>query len=217
LLTTIGECTALETSKLEDICIRMQKLEHHALTRVVIVLIGGCSRSGKTVLAKEVVKYFSRRKIPSDSISLDSWLIDIDKRPEHSSVLERYDCAAIIADINRILNGKSIMLSYYDPKTRSRLIGRSSAYHLKNGLLIIEGVIALALEGLRMNSLFNIYVTCDDVTRFSRLKDYYCIFKGVELHDALKILCDREKEEVPFVHGTNKWADIIFKNGSMTK
>ena len=79
------------------------------------------------------------------------------------------------------------------------------------GVLIAEGVVALALPYLREKAALKVFVSIEDSTRWARLLSFYCDFKGVDRSEAKRILREREMEEEPFVRATRTWANLVFQ------
>ena len=58
--------------------------------QLLVVLIGGLSRSGKSTLSKKMCTYLKYNKIENRHVSLDNWIVDIDKRNDNETVRERF-------------------------------------------------------------------------------------------------------------------------------
>lgn len=197
---------------IEDVMQWVSPLEEQALENPTLILIGGCSRTGKSWLAHAVSERLAAAGVPCLILGLDAWLVSLEKRPVGSQVIKRYDCAAIERDATELLRGWPINPPVYDPRTRQRVSEASSEpVRIVRGIVIVEGVIALALPHLREEAALKVYVTVEDSTRWARLLSFYCDVKGVELSEAERILREREVEEVPFVRATRAWADLVFQ------
>jgi uridine kinase len=126
-------------------------------------------------------------------------------------VLERYECDRISDEVKKILAGKTIYPPVYEPVSRQRLTERSEqGLTLTQGVLLVEGVIALALPVLRQFAQLKIFVAAEDEIRLQRLQSFYRLRKGLE-QEASHIIAEREKEEVPFIKETAVWADVLVK------
>lgn len=180
--------------------------------KLFLILIGGCSRSGKSVLANKLKDRLKKENPNTNLLNLDSWIISAEKRKPDSNVLERYDSKALIDDVNRLLDGESVQIPNYDPISRKRLqSGNIKTLLVHSGVLIIEGVVALALKDLMVQSDLRIFVDVPDYLRIKRLIKYYGETKKLPKNIYKKIILDREKEEVPFIKKTSSEADIIFQ------
>ena len=189
----------------------MAKFRNHQKKRA-LVLIGGCSRSGKTTLSKKIERDLHREGIASAIISLDNWLMGIDERTGKETVRERYRYERITRDLGKLQAGYPIHPPVYDPRTRM-IISRSSpeAINLSGGGIgIVDGTIALDIEALRKIALFKIFVEVEDKVRFDRLMRFYVEFKGCNLDETFSIIQNRENEEVRVIKETKQYADVIY-------
>lgn len=176
-----------------------------------LILIGGCSRSGKSTLSNELHETFISNGFQSVIINLDSWLIGFDKRPKNSKVYQRYEVSSIIKSINTLLSGEKIYPPVYNAKTRRRITEkREHPIQVEKGFIIIDGVISLYINELTAISSLNIFVRINDISRIKRLIEFYSVFKGMQKTKYHKIIRDRESEEVPFIKNTASNADIIY-------
>lgn len=176
-----------------------------------VVLIGGCSQSGKTWLANRLATGVKAAGWDALVVGLDAWIVSIEKRRPHSSVLERYDCAAIIREFSELLRGRPIRPPVYDPVSRRRICERGEPpLRIGSGVLLAEGVIALALPELRRSSKLNIFVTVPDGVRRARLRRLYRHVKGLDERTAESIISARELEEVALIAQTRALADVVF-------
>lgn len=142
---------------------------------------------------------------------MDSWLISVDKRKPDSTVSERYELAGINAAVEKIVKGETVSPPVYDPATRKRVEGiTGQPVQLDAGVLIVEGVIALADTSLRNQSHISIFVDIADILRIKRLLDFYNRVKKVERAAYKNIILEREKEETLFVKRSMYNADLIF-------
>jgi len=178
--------------------------------RKIVVLIGGCSRSGKSTLANKLIESRNGKQTDSLVLSLDNWLKGIDERTPTDTVRERYNYNKIVKDIKSILEGKQTLIPKYDSFSRKTIYDGENIY-FKGDFFIIEGTIALDIPELRKISDLNIYVDIDDRLRTNRLKEFYINFKKLKPREANKIIKSREKEETPLIKETRKYADYIFK------
>jgi uridine kinase len=179
-----------------------------------LVSIAGCSRVGKTTLAKKLKVDFKRRGINSKIISLDNWLLGLDERDGTETIRERYQYNQICEDIKKIKKGQKIHTRTYDPKTRKIIKNDvTNSFNLKYGEIgIIDGIVSLDIKELRNISDFKIYVDIDDDARKSRLIDFYVNYKGYTLEETKNIIEPRESEEVRKIRRTKKYADCEYSS-----
>lgn len=182
---------------------------------ILVLLIGGCSRTGKSTLAEKLFKLLAGKKLNSIIISLDNWLVDIEKRKNNSSVKERYDTVAIVDSIKKILAGENIFPPIYNPETRKRINEfNNNPIKIDSGILIIEGVISLSIKELNDISKIRVFIEISDCLRLKRLIEFYSSFKKVSRPVCKSIILSREREEIPFIKKSSENATIIFRWGN---
>jgi uridine kinase len=148
-------------------------------------------------------------------LGLDAWIISLEKRKSTSTVMERYDHEEITKAIQSIIRGQTVYPPVYDPATRRRIRERCShGYRACNGVLIAEGVIALALQELLSEARLKIFVDAGDDIRSQRVYEFYRTVKSLEDRAIRELIHSREDEEVRFIQTTSKWADCIFDGGA---
>lgn len=178
---------------------------------IFVILVGGCSRAGKSTLSSALAEQFSNNRIENRVINTDSWLISVEKRKTGSKVAERYDLDEINAALEKILNGETVLPPVYDPATRKRVEGATDkAIQLNAGVLIVEGVITMADRNLLAKSQIKIFVEIGDALRIKRLIEFYRKVKKVDRNTYKQIILEREKEETLFVKATAENADFLF-------
>lgn len=79
-----------------------------------IVLIGGNTRSGKTILAKYLEQMFKKESLNSCSICLDNWLIPYEKRTSAMNVFDRFNTNKISEDFKKMVEGEKVKLKRYE-------------------------------------------------------------------------------------------------------
>lgn len=85
-------------------CSSVDSLSEYILTltaassnKLMLILVGGCSRVGKTVLVSKLSEDVTSLGIKTAVVNLDSWLVSVNNRKKDSSVLERYEVVSIIS------------------------------------------------------------------------------------------------------------------------
>lgn len=181
-------------------------------SRINLVLIGGCSRSGKSTLAYSLSEILKDNGIRVHIIKIDSWLISLEKRKANSTVLGRYDCKEIVKSIKKVIAGENIYPPVYDVNTRRRIAQHSKeSICVKSGIVIVEGVVSLSLKELLDIASLRIFVSIAEEVRIRRLVDFYNKTKKLSLKETKSIVNSRELEEVPFVKKTAQYSDIVFE------
>ena len=176
-----------------------------------IVLIGGVSRSGKSTLAKRLSIFFKTKMIECQIIELDSWLVSADQRKRNSKVIDRYHTKKIVNSMKDLMDGNVIFPPQYDSISRAQIaeIG-SKSVSFKYGVLIIEGIIALALKELREIARLKIHTDISDFRRIKRLINFYKDVKALPNFEYKKLIKERELEEIPYIKKASDNADVIF-------
>lgn len=201
----------INCSSVEFLSEHVRALLEESSNKPMIVLVGGCSRTGKTVLVSKLTGNIISSGINTVSVKLDSWLISVENRREDSSVLERYEIPSIISSIKRLRQGERIYQPIYDAVSRRRITESGVApISIKEGILFVEGVVALAVEELVENATLRIFVDIPDDLRRQRLVNFYSDIKRLDRKEYENIIKKREKEEVTFIKETAKNADVIF-------
>lgn len=177
------------------------------------VLIGGCSRSGKTDLAQKLQAVIKRNNINCLIVCLDNWLKGIDERDGSETVRERYNYNKIIKDIEDLRKGIKIHPPVYNPMTRMVTKNNENQIFIDEGICIIDGAVALDIDELRLLSDFNIFVDIPDDLRKKRLMQFYSDYKKCSRDECEKIITSREIDEVPIIKKTRSYADIIYDPG----
>ena len=83
---------------------------------------------------------------------------------------------------------------------------------ITNGILFVDGVVALAIEELLKHAALRIFVDIPDTLRKQRLVHFYSEIKRLDEKECENIIKTREKEEVLFIKKTVVNADITFNN-----
>ncbi|MFX0087440.1 MAG: uridine kinase [Candidatus Hodarchaeota archaeon] len=176
-----------------------------------LVLIGGCSRTGKSTLAKKLERELKNKNINSITVKLDNWLLGIDERSGKETVSERYNYSEIVKSIRKIMKGEKIFPPIYNPKVRKVTRGNLTQFkQIDHGICIIDGVIALDIPDLRNLADLKIYTDLNDEIRKKRLLEFYNRYKKCSRRESEEIINAREMEEVPYVKETKVFADFVF-------
>ena len=176
-----------------------------------LVLIGGCSRSGKSYLAGQLKKLLEESGFNVIIAKLDAWLVSKGKRKPGSNVLQRYETERIVSSITDLINGAPVYPPVYDVVTRERAREeQDSPLQITNGIVILEGVVALAIPELLGRASFRIFVDVPDTLRRERLADFYLNLKNLPKEEFLTMMDERENEEVPFIKSSRWNADVVY-------
>ncbi len=176
----------------------------------VIVLIAGNSRSGKTTLSNSLATYLVNGQIPVQKIELDDWIISFKERTKQMNVYDRFNSKKIETDFHKLFLGEKITISAYDAASRgeNRI---SKVYKLiDQGVIIIEGVVAVGLNILYKNANISIYVTVDEKIRKKRFFEFYNQ-KGLSNNEVEDLYKTRYLDEFTIVDMTKNNASIIYE------
>lgn len=199
-------------SSIDSLYEHVYRIGLNSSMRPSLILIGGCSRSGKSTVTLTLSERLTNDRVENHIVKIDSWLISLEKRTSGSTVLGRYDCEAIVKSIKEILNGNIIYPPIYDVYSRRRIAEYDKIpIFAKTGIVFLEGTIALALRELLEVASLKVFVNISEKIRLQRLNDFYNKTKGLSPTETTKIIYSREIEEVPFIKTTAEYADVIFE------
>jgi uridine kinase len=177
-----------------------------------IILIAGCSRSGKSSLAQYLERRLTSQGHSTYILHLDNWITPASLRAKNSSVEERFNLPKLLIDVDTLLAGGEIFLHQYQSKTRE-----STGDTIRSTLpsdaefVIIDGAVSLLNHKLRSKADLRIFVEVEKFTRLRRLISFYRDYKKLESSVYRKLIMEREAEEVPKINKSKVFADIIFK------
>jgi len=174
-----------------------------------IISIAGLARSGKSTFVKLLKQILQKNGVKIQVISLDNWLVGVDERTDHMTVRERYKYDEIENDMRRLLNQENILLKTYDAYSRGITSEESFSFN-NSKCLIIDGVSALDITGLRNISGIKVYVDIDENVRKKRFFSFYK-WKDLPEEQIEYLYFKRLSDEVPFIRESRKYADIILK------
>jgi uridine kinase len=116
------------------------------------VLIAGPSSSGKTTTTKRLAIQLVTNLLEPQMISLDDYFVDRDKTPKDSSgdfdyeSLYALDLETFNDHLNRLINGETVELPYYNFETGMREYRGNTVTLGPNSILLIEGIHGLNPE-----------------------------------------------------------------------
>ena len=172
-----------------------------------VILIGGNARSGKTSFATYLKKKLNEKNISVQSLSLDNWLVDEDVRKECKDVYQRFDLNKVVKDVQSFFNHEEIKINTYN---RHPLQERQMLSHKfqKEQVIIIEGVIALSNERLRVLADLKIFNTIEDELMKKRIFELYR-WKGYDDETIENLYQQRKADEYDLVKKDIDFADLI--------
>lgn len=136
-----------------------------------LVLIGGAARSGKSTLAGTLVRELRRKGMSAANLPLDGYLVPIAERRGRESALSRYRLGACLQDISLWLAGQALHFAppVYDRNMLTPVKSLRSIDLPADGVLVIEGVPALAMECDGARPVVRITLETDESARRQRM------------------------------------------------
>ena len=193
----------------------MEVISHIDLANSLrVIIVGGLARSGKSTFVKCLQDCLQRQDVSVTVISLDNWLLSTGERRDTMTVRERYKYKEIETDIEKLLNGGEIQISAYDPYSRNVLHGNHCTLD-KEGWLIVEGVPALDIEGLRSISDIRVYCEIQEHERKERFVAYY---RWKDLPESMihQLYERRISDELPIIESSKEYADFVIHRDGLT-
>ena len=140
----------------------------HPHAAPVVVGIGGCSGSGKTLVARELARILSGTHFP-----LDHYYRDLSHLPSEQRGQQDFDDPGMLnptsltKHVAELAKGRPIDRPLYDFSTHTRVAGATE--RIKPGrVLVVDGIFALYYESLRPLYDLAIYVDTPDDVCFTR-------------------------------------------------
>ena len=191
------------------------------MSKVFIIGIAGGSGSGKTRLAKNVLKEINNKQV--QAITVDSYYKDLshltfDERAKNNfDHPDAIDFDLLYHDLKNIMDNKTISTPLYDYKTHTREKEKSNKIENVK-VIILEGILALYNSNIRNLMTMKIFVdTPSDVRLLRRIKrDVNKRARSIEsvteqYNNTVKPMF------LKFVKPTKNYADLIVPNGGKNK
>lgn len=178
-----------------------------------MILIGGNSRTGKSILASYLRKKFEREGKRVLQVVLDNWIIPEKQRNNEMNVFDRFRLKEIEADIKQLLDGKSVTVSSYanHPQRGSFDITYDP---LGSEIIIVEGVVGLSSETLRNRADLKIFTTAGKDVFTGRMHNYYK-WRGMSTIETAELMKKRETDEYQLIEKESKLADMIVNSAGI--
>ena len=172
-----------------------------------VIGVGGQARSGKSTFVKLLVRSLMEAGFSAQVISLDNWLVSLERRSDKMTVRERYKYEEIAWDLHRLVNHETTFVRNYDPLSRKTSGPRRLTLD-GSECLIIEGIPALDIEEVRNLSHYKIYVEVNEVLRKRRFLSFYR-WKGLSDREIWRLHTDRLDDEAQIISESKKHADVV--------
>lgn len=186
----------------------------------ILIGIAGGTGSGKTSMAKNIIKDFSLDQvviIEQDSYYYDLRKIPMDARNHHNfDHPDAYDFDLLKKQMRMLLEGKSVRVPIYDYKTHTR---KKEAHHISgHKIIVLEGIMVLVDPELRDMIDIKMYIhTADDIRFIRRItRDIHERGRSIDsvIQQYLETVRPMHEE---FIAPTMHYADIIIPEGGQNK
>ncbi len=190
-----------------------------------LVLVGGGTGSGKTVIAKLLKKQYEAQGLSATLMSMDNYYKDLNDLPEERGMDVNWDSPNVMnwnqfdIDIAKLINGENVKRKTYEFETFSYPGGEVE--YESNDVIILEGIFALFSDKARELATSKIFVHTDDDIRLIRraIRDSNGRYKigfnhKVFMHKWLKEVSPMHKKHV---NPTKQHADFIINNNEEFK
>lgn len=183
---------------------------------MLIVGIAGGTGSGKTTVVDRIVEKFPNGEvivIPQDSYYRDNSGISLEERQkinfDHPDSLE---FELLIAHLKLLKAGKDIEMPVYSYLTCLR--GKETITVTPARVVLVEGILILADEGLRKMMDIRVFVDADADDRLGRVIQRDIIERGRSVLKVLERYHDTVKpSHLQFIEPTKRYADVIIPGG----
>lgn len=183
---------------------------------MLIVGIAGGTGSGKTTVVDRIVEKFPNGEvivIPQDSYYKDNKGIPLEERQkinfDHPDSLE---FELLIDHLKLLKEGKEIEMPVYSYLTCLR--GKETINVRPARVVLVEGILILADEGLRRMMDIKVFVDADADDRLGRVIQRDIIERGRSVLKVLERYHDTVKpSHLQFIEPSKRYADVIIPGG----
>lgn len=186
------------------------------MNRPVIIAICGGTGSGKTTVAREILK-----SLPETSVSIihqDAYY----KKQDNKSLDERtktnydhpfaFDTDLLLNHLGNLLNGQDVDMPIYDFENHNRSFETKKVFSRE--IIILEGILILEDERLRKLMDIKIFVDTDTDVRIIRRITRDINERGRSLNSVIEqYLSTVKPAHEQFIEPSKKYADIIIPEG----
>jgi len=186
----------------------------------ILIGIAGGTGSGKTSMAKNIIKDFSLDQvviIEQDSYYYDLRKIPMDARNHHNfDHPDAYDFDLLKKQMRMLLEGKSVRVPIYDYKTHTR---KKEAHHISgHKIIVLEGIMVLVDPELRDMIDIKMYIHTADDIRFIRRMTRDIHERGRSIDSVIQQYLETVRPmHEEFIATTMHYADIIIPEGGQNK
>lgn len=190
------------------------------MRNAILIGIAGGTGSGKTSMAKNIVRDFSSDQvviIEQDSYYRDLKDIPLDQRNHHNfDHPDAYDFDLLKEQMRMLLDGESIYIPIYDYKTHTR----KEETHRVSGhkIVVLEGIMVLVDSKLRDMMDIKIYIETAADIRFIRRLTRDIKERGRSVESVMQQYLETVRPmHDQFIETTKHYADIIIPEGGHNK
>jgi uridine kinase len=189
---------------------------HKIIKKMLIVGIAGGTGSGKTTVVNKLMDVFPNGEIiviPQDAYYKDSGNIPLEERQkinfDHPDSLE---FSLLIDHLNQLKKGESIEMPIYSYLTCLR--SKETITINPARVVLVEGILILADEGLRKMLDIKVFVDADADDRLGRVITRDIVERGRSVLKVLERYHDTVKpSHLQFIEPSKRYADIIIPGG----
>ena len=187
---------------------RLRALWEIRTKKHVVLLIGGPSKVGKSTLAKAIKE--TLRDLPVHSFPLDSWIVSVEKRDPKGDVRTRFEYQGVVEAFNSLLETGAYVHPVYEVESRRRVKEACDApVRFPEGIVIVEGVVALDIPQLRERAGLRVFCDMDDKLRLENVRRFYIEGKKLSETETEAIIAQREQDEVALIRKNVPYADYV--------
>jgi histidinol-phosphate phosphatase family protein len=176
------------------------------------ILIGGLARSGKSTFARVISDACQERGRKTHVVSIDGWLKPKGDGRDASGVSNRYNIDDFLEFVRVISNAEaeiSVKCPVADSFCKSHFFSKDLVINPQD-TIVLEGVVALALQSLTFVRALRLYVdVCEDM-RAQRMKHYY-LSRGRTESQINELLALRARDELPEIIESRSTASHIVR------
>jgi uridine kinase len=182
----------------------------------VIIGIAGGTGSGKTTVAKEVLKHFPGASVVT--IHHDSYYVDRSHLPFEERARINYDHpdafenSLMLEQLMALQSGVAIEKPLYDYETHTRKKETLTVRPAR--IILLEGILVLAVEEIRNLLDIKLYVDTDADERFIRRLRRDMVGRGRTAEQVITQYLETVRPmHLQFVEPSKRYADVIIPEG----
>ncbi len=186
----------------------------------VVIGVAGGTGSGKTTVAREILKRAGTHQI--SLIQHDAYYKDLSNLPEAQRALHNFDHPdaldneLLIEHLKALKAGQPIEMPIYDFKTHTRTARTQTVY--PHRVILVEGILIFADERLRRLMDVKIFVDTDADIRFIRRLQRDIAERGRTMESVIhQYLSTVRPMHQRFVEPSKRYADIIIPEGGFNE